>query len=243
VKKSLKIVNSILSVLNVLLKTAHEREVVDRRPCTIKVVRTTMAETTFHSFEAFERLVQSGRETDDVAHLIVLLGGETSLRCGEMMALEWKDVDLTKGRLCVARSEWKGHVTAPKGGRVRHVPLTSRLAVALRIARHSRHARVLIGQDGQPLTQKVVQGIKRRVARRAGVQKGIHILRHTFCSHLAMQGAPSRAIQELAGHRDLGTTQRYMHLSPAALEAAIRLLERCEPNSCGASGRRAGTSA
>ena len=69
----------------------------------------------------------------------------------------------------------------------------------------------------------------RRVARRAKVQKGVHILRHTFCSHLAMQGAPSRAIQELAGHRDLGTTQRYMHLSPAALEAAIRLLERDEP--------------
>jgi hypothetical protein len=32
-------------------------------------------------------------------------------------------------------------------------------------------------------------------------------------------------IQELAGHQDLGTTQRYMHLSPAALDAAIRLLE------------------
>jgi hypothetical protein len=37
--------------------------------------------------------------------------------------------------------------------------------------------------------------------------------------------APARAIQELAGHQDLGTTQRYMHLSPAALDAAIRLLE------------------
>jgi site-specific recombinase XerD len=46
-----------------------------------------------------------------------------------------------------------------------------------------------------------------------------------FCSHLAMRGAPARAIQELAGHQDLGTTQRYMHLSPAAIDAAIRLLE------------------
>lgn len=52
-----------------------------------------------------------------------------------------------------------------------------------------------------------------------------HILRHTFCSHLAMRGAPARAIQELAGHQDLGTTQRYMHLSPAAVDAAIRLLD------------------
>jgi hypothetical protein len=55
---------------------------------------------------------------------------------------------------------------------------------------------------------------------------GVHILRHTFCSHLAMRGAPARAIQELAGHADLTMTQRYMHLSPAALDSAIRLLEQ-----------------
>ena len=72
---------------------------------------------------------------------------------------------------------------------------------------------------------KVVQGIGRRVARVAGVVSGVHILRHTFCSHLAMRGAPARAIQELAGHQDLTTTQRYMHLSPATLEAAIAMLE------------------
>jgi hypothetical protein len=51
------------------------------------------------------------------------------------------------------------------------------------------------------------------------------MLRHTFCSHLAMRGAPARAIQELAGHADLTTTQRYMHLSPAAIESAIGLLD------------------
>ena len=42
----------------------------------------------------------------------------------------------------------------------------------------------------------------RFLARRANVKPGIHILRHTFCSHLAMRGAPARAIQELAGHQD-----------------------------------------
>jgi len=63
--------------------------------------------------------------------------------------------------------------------------------------------------------------------RRAGLEaKGaVHKLRHSFCSHLAMRGAPATAIQQLAGHRDLSTTQRYMHLSPAALDSAIRLLE------------------
>jgi site-specific recombinase XerD len=71
-----------------------------------------------------------------------------------------------------------------------------------------------------------VQGLVLRAARRANLANGgVHVLRHTFCSHLAMRGAPGRAIQELAGHGDLGTTQRYMHLSPAALDAAIRLLD------------------
>jgi len=44
-----------------------------------------------------------------------------------------------------------------------------------------------------------------------------------------MRGAPARAIQELAGHKDLKTTQRYMHLSPAAIENSIRLLEQPSP--------------
>src|SRR5438046_2409186 len=43
--------------------------------------------------------------------------------------------------------------------------------------------------------------------------------------HISRCGAPARAIQELAGHQDLITTHRYMHLSPAALDSAIRLLE------------------
>ena len=83
--------------------------------------------------------------------------------------------------------------------------------------------------DGSPLTWDVARDHVQRAVRRARITRsgtsGIHRLRHTFCSHLAMRGAPARAIQELAGHQDLGTTQRYMHLSPAALDGAIRLLE------------------
>ncbi len=143
-----------------------------------------------------------------------------------MLALEWADVNLTKRQLCVQRSDWKGHVAVPKGGRLRYVPLTARLAAALRAHKHLRGKLVLCQRGGSALTQRFLDGYVRRATRRAGLRSlGPHVLRHTFCSHLAMRGAPARAIQELAGHRSLGTTLRYMHLSPAAIESAIRLLE------------------
>ena len=76
------------------------------------------------------------------------------------------------------------------------------------------------------MTQKIVQSIVRKAALRAGLTNlAVHVLRHTFCSHLAMRGASARAIMEAARHKDLKTTQRYMHLSPAAADSAIQLLD------------------
>jgi integrase len=227
-KKAGKTVNNVLTVLNTMLRTAVEWDLLESMPCSIRLLKVCKSSVSFYELEDFERLVGCATEDSETARLIVLLGGEAGLRCGEMMALEWRDVDLARGprgQLCVARSEWKGHVSAPKGGRLRYVPLTMRLGGALRAARHLRGPRVLCDGEGKPLTQKVVQDVMRRVARRANLKPGVHILRHSFCSHLAMRGAPARAIQELAGHQDLMTTQRYMHLSPRAIESAIGLLE------------------
>jgi site-specific recombinase XerD len=103
--------------------------------------------------------------------------------------------------------------------------MTQRLTAALKAARHLRSERVLSLPDGAPMTQDRVIKAVRGAQRVAGIAQGVHILRHTFCSHLAMKGAPAKAIQELAGHADLSMTQRYMHLSPAATEDAIRLLD------------------
>jgi integrase len=222
-----KTVNNVLTVLNVLLKTAAEWQVIRDVPCRIRLLKVPRFPASFHEFDVFERLVEAARASDHQAYLVVLLGGEAGLRCGEMIALEWPDLDLGKRLLCVRQSDWNGHVTAPKNGRLRHVPLTLRLTDALRTHRHLRSARVLSRPDGSPVSRQLVQYYVKRAARRAGVMNhGVHVLRHTFCSHLAMRGAPARAIQELAGHSDLSMTQRYMHVSPAAIESAIRLLDR-----------------
>jgi integrase len=234
VGRSAKTVNNVLTTLNMLLKKSVEWGVIERMPCTIRLLPIPRGSASFYDFGDYEQLVEAAKSDGTNAYLIALLGGEAGLRCGEMMALEWADVDATKRQLTVARSEWKGHVTVPKGGRLRRVPMTERLRDALKAARHLRSPRVLCDQAGLPLSQKMVRGVMVRVARKANVKAGVHILRHTFCSHLAMQGCPARAIQELAGHTDLATTQRYMHLSPSAIEEGIRLLEtRRRPSQLG----------
>jgi integrase len=224
-----KTVNNVPTVLNKLLKTAVEWDGIDRVPCTIRLLPVPKSSAAFHDFDEYERLVEAAKE-DANAYVIVLLGGEAGLRCGEIMALEWSDVDWSKRQLCIQRSDWKGHVTSPKSGRLRYIPLTVRLTAALRQHRHLRSNRVVCSADGSALTQRLVQGFVARAARRANLRNvGVHVLRHTFCSHLAMRGAAARAIQELAGHRDLSTTQRYMHLSPTAVEGTIRLLDQRTP--------------
>jgi integrase len=221
-----KTVNNVLTLLRTLLKKAVEWGELDRLPCTIKLLSNPKKTMGFHDFEEYERLLTVAQKRSPDAYLMVLLGGEAGLRLGEIVALEWGDVDLHARRLAVQRSDWCGHVTVPKGGRSRRLPMTQRLTSALKAARHLRSERVLCLPDGKPITRDRVIKAIRGSQRVAGLpQSGVHVLRHTFCSHLAMKGAPARAIQELAGHADLSTTQRYMHLSPAATEDAIRLLD------------------
>ena len=148
--KSPKTVNNVLAVLSVLLKKAVEWEVIDAHavhgeaPAGDARDRRGSTTSTSTNGSSKRRAVLDPR-----THLIVLLGGEAGLRCGEMIALEWADVDLGNRQLCIRRSDWNGQVTTPKGGRLRHVPLTRRLAAALSEHRHLRSTRVLCQDDAR----------------------------------------------------------------------------------------------
>ena len=141
----------------------------------------------------------------------MLLGGEAGLRCGEMIALEWSDVDLAKRQLCVQRSDWNGQVTTTKGGRLRYVPLTVRLTAALREHRHLREPRVLCQADGTPFTRQQVQYRVKRAAQ-TGERAG---RRAHPSSHVLL--APGDAWRASAGDSGTRRTQRARH--DAALHA------------------------
>jgi integrase len=106
-------------VLNVMRKKAVEWDVVERMPCSSKLLPVSTWSTRFYDFDEFERLLAAAGVTDPRAYLLVLMSGEAGLRLGEMVALESTDFDFVKRQVCLQRSAWKGQVTSPKGESVK----------------------------------------------------------------------------------------------------------------------------
>jgi site-specific recombinase XerD len=153
------------------------------------------------------------RARDD-AVLEVLYG--SGLRVSELCGLGPADLDLERGRATV----WG------KGGKQRVVPLSAPAVVALEAWLAGPRAELLqegsppdalfVNQRGRQLTPR---DVRRILDRRAAHPTHPHALRHTFATHLLDGGADLRAVQELLGHADLATTQRYTHVSRERLRS------------------------
>lgn len=231
-KKSAKTVNNVLSVLSTLLKTAVRWKVLERMPVSIQLLRIAVPIVGFYDFEEYARLVDAAERGDVRTLVAVLLGGDVGLRLGEISGLEWADIDFKRRLVHVRRSVSQGDVTLPKGGKYRSVPMTEKVHEVLSaMAVNRATTRVLVRDDGTSTAEQTVRTWMARAqtsARVGGVGR-THILRHTFCSHLAMRGAPLIAIKELAGHESERTTMRYMHLAPSEKARAIELLNERGP--------------
>ncbi len=230
-----KTVNNMLSCLGKTLRYAAENEIIDKIP-RLRFVKVFEKPIDFLDFEEYERLMTAA-SGDPMTYPAVLLAGDAGLRMGEIRALKWQDLDLVAGRVVVQRTDYRGYLGSPKGGRLRRIPMTQRLRLALKAARHLKGPWVFCDLDGKMWSRGQADTPLRRGYRGAGLRKiGWHTLRHTFCSHLAMRGAPVRTIQELAGHASITTTMRYMHLTEAAVESAIQLLEQVGGPNAGPQG-------
>jgi integrase/recombinase XerD len=147
---------------------------------------------------------------------------ETMYACGlratEAISLELSELDLESGVL-VARG---------KGSKERIVPIGSKAVEALqaylergrpRLVGNGEDLQVFVNQRGGGLSRQGLYKIVQRHARSAGLDGRMspHTLRHTFATHLLAGGCDLRALQEMLGHADIGTTQIYTHLSTERL--------------------------
>ncbi len=145
--------------------------------------------------------------------LVELLYG-AGLRVSEAVGLEKGGIDLDARVVRVVG----------KGGKERLVPLGRPAAEAVRryLALGRPHLdrryrpELFLNARGGPLTRAGAFLILRRLAERAGLEPERvhpHLLRHSFATHLLEGGADLRSVQEMLGHADLSTTERYTHVS------------------------------
>ena len=145
--------------------------------------------------------------------LVELLYG-AGLRVSEAVGLEKNGVDVEERIVRVLG----------KGGKERLVPLGRPAAEAVRryLALGRPHLdrryrpELFLNARGGPLTRAGAFLILRRLAEKAGLEPERvhpHLLRHSFATHLLEGGADLRSVQEMLGHADLGTTERYTHIS------------------------------
>jgi integrase/recombinase XerD len=92
-----------------------------------------------------------------------------------------------------------------------------------RWARGSRAPQVFLSRRGAALTRQAVWYRIRHYGRQLGLGRRLtpHVLRHSFATHLLEGGADLRAVQELLGHADIGTTEIYTHVSRARLRELV----------------------
>mgnify|MGYP002778475256 CR=1 FL=1 len=134
----------------------------------------------------------------------------SGLRVSELAGLAIQQVDLDNGYLRVFG----------KGAKERVVPVGGKAVEALRVylsagrpglVKSKTGSALFLSERGGPLSRKTLWYLVQKYAARAGIERGVkpHQLRHSFASHLLGGGADLRAIQEMLGHANLGTTQIY----------------------------------
>jgi site-specific recombinase XerD len=117
-----------------------------------------------------------------------------------------------------------------KGSKERLVPLSAPaqdaiqqwLTVRREVVGDASGDSLFLSSRGKPIARRDVARLLDEACARAGIAGGTHphALRHSFATHLMDNGADTRSIQELLGHSDAATTQRYTHVSKERLRLA-----------------------
>jgi len=157
----------------------------------------------------------------------------TGMRKGELVHLEWKDVDFGRQVIKIQRkSFW-----IPKTGE-REIPMPDAVAEVLN-GLPKRSNFVFTTKKGNLLDMNGLRDELIRIAKKAGVQEltQVHALRHTFASQLLMKGVDLPSVQKLMGHSKIETTMIYSHQTPEHLRSAI---ERLFKGGTGSAGSKIG---
>jgi site-specific recombinase XerD len=139
---------------------------------------------------------------------MIMAGYAAGMRVSEIIGLRPENIDSKRMMI---------HIQGAKGKKDRMVPLAVRLLEVLREYYKKYQPKIFLfeGKPGEPYSARSVQEILQQAKKKANVSKkgSVHLLRHSYATHLMEAGTDIRIIQELLGHNSIKTTTRYTHVS------------------------------
>ncbi len=172
---------------------------------------------------------------------MILCALRTGLRLGELLGLQWSDLDFAGRFVEVRRTLHEGgRVEPPKNGKIRRVDMSCQLAEELQRLREGRQVEaeakgwsdvpewVFCNEEGKPIWES---DFKRRVFHKALSRAGrrrirFHDLRHTFGSRLLQNGESPVYVKDQMGHHSIKVNvDIYGHLVPGSNRAAVDRLD------------------
>lgn len=147
------------------------------------------------------------------------------LRRSEILRLTFADVNLDDGWIRIVRGKGRG------GGKDRTTYAAPELAALLRTYLEERRRRHFASVEfftsrrgGHGVSERTFKRIVERVRATAGIHFSLHRLRHSFVTMLLRRNVPIHVVRELAGHRDIKTTERYTRVFDADKREHVRQL-------------------
>lgn len=219
-KKILKMVRRIFSM-------AVEEGVLDRNPCAGIQVKAPETEQKVLTNTEVEALLREAKLTQHRFYPIWLMALKTGMRSGELMALQWTDIDF-EGRTIQVSKQWsnKTGFGSTKTQRVRVVPISEDLLMFLKELKLKRGS-----ESGFVLTHlpEWENGEQAHVLRLFCAAIGItpvkfHDLRATFITNLLSRGVPLARVMAMVGHSQLKTTNGYLRKAGVDVQGATEHL-------------------
>src|SRR5690554_130339 len=223
------------------LKQAEKQRLITRNPCDIVEVprKNKHFQARFVAPEDIAKYV--GAFTDHYLYPAVCLAAFCGLRRGEVLGLQWKDIDWKKGMITIKHGMTDDGLTTPKSGEARSVPLSEAVAEILKEQRkkqrqykerfwdeYHRSDFVTTYHDGTLIKPRALSKAFADTLKKAGLGHiRFHDLRHTAASLMLHEGVDLKTISDILGHSSISiTADIYSHVIEEQKKSAAKKLDK-----------------
>lgn len=232
------------NIISSSLDQALQNDMIPKNPAkSVKLPTHTQKAIKYFSEGEQKRFFEAARR--DELYPLFALAAHSGLRLGELLALNWGDIDFKNGTVSVTKDAITVEDFENKSGKknitiiqdtpktrssIRKVPLTETATQVLKAHKQNfNNILVFCTRNGSILNSSNVRRSFQRILDAAGIEKcNFHTLRHTFVTRLFEKGISPKIISEYIGHSKVGhTLDIYTHCSQMIKADAIKVLDLC----------------